>query len=420
MAPGSSRNQFTHLLNLFFAEFTFQMFRDYLARYRGELLEAVVPFWLNHSIDREYGGYFTCLDRNGEVYDTRKYIWLQGRAVWTFSRLYNQIEQRPEWLQAAACGINFLRRYAFDPQGRPYFSLTREGRPAFFQRKPYGAVFAAAGVLEYAKAVNDPQLLREGIDLFWKIKAWIGNPQLLDRPALEGDLAASKLADVMVMIMLLLELMTVDHDPRYEALLSEYVYAALRHREPDRNVFLEHVGFDGALLLDSPDGRLLNPGHSIETAWFLLLALRRQPDATAQQQVLGILESTLEFGWDKEYGGIYYFIDVKGRPTLQLESTMKLWWPHTEALYAVILAYTLTRDRRWFAWLERLDAYAFSHFQDRSRGGWFGYCDRQGILSNECKGNHYKGFFHVPRFLLMSIREMEAFNSAAAAGAEML
>ncbi len=131
------------------------MFQNYLARYRGELLESVVPFWLSHSVDREYGGYFTCLDRNGKVYDTRKYVWLQGRAVWTFSRLYNQVEQRLEWLEAAACGINFLRRHAFDPLGRPYFSLTREGRPAFFQRKPYGAVFAAAGVLEYAKAVND-------------------------------------------------------------------------------------------------------------------------------------------------------------------------------------------------------------------------------------------------------------------------
>ncbi len=237
---------------------------------------------------------------------------------------------------------------------------------------------------------------------------------------LQGELTASKLADVMVMIMLLLELMSVDHDPRYAALLSEYICAALRHREPGRNVFLEHVGLDGALLLDSPDGRLLNPGHSIETAWFLLLALRRQPDAALQQQVLRTLESTLEFGWDKEYGGIYYFMDIEGRPTLQLESKMKLWWPHTEALYAVILAYTLTRDRRWIAWLERLDAYAFSHFQDRSRGGWFGYCDRQGILSNECKGNHYKGFFHVPRFLLMSIQEMDAFDSATASNPEML
>lgn len=390
------------------------IFANYLGRYRKELLDSVVPFWLRHSIDREHGGYFTCLDRDGEVYDTRKYVWMQGRAIWTFSKLFNEVDQRQEWLEAAACGIEFVRQHAFDAQGRPYFSLTREGHPVFFQRKPYGAVFAVAGFLEYSKAIGDSKLRSEGIDLFWKIEEWIQRPYLLDRPALRGQIATSKLADVMVIIMLLLELMTVDHDPRYASLLSEYMRAALKHREPSRNVFLEHVGSDGTFLLDSPDGRLLNPGHSIEMAWFLLLMLRRQPDPTLQQEVLGILESTLEFGWDKQYGGIYYFMDIEDRPTLQLESNMKLWWPHTEALYAVILAYTLTRDSRWLVWLERLDRYAFRHFSDPVKGEWFGYCDRQGTLSNLCKGNHYKGFFHVPRFLIMSIQEMEEFNLANA------
>lgn len=392
------------------------IFDNYLGRYRKELLESVVPFWVHHSVDREHGGYFTCLDHDGEVYDTRKYVWMQGRAIWTFSKLYNEVDQRQEWLDAAACGIEFVRQHAFDAQGRSYFSLTRQGHPVFFQRKPYGAVFAVAGFLEYSKAVGDSKLRREGIDLFWKIEEWIQKPYLLDRPVLQGQIATSKLADVMVMIMLLLELMAVDDDPRYASLLSEYMRASLKHREPRRNVFLEHVGTDGTILLDSPDGRLLNPGHSVEMAWFLLLALRRQPNRALQQEVLGILESSLEFGWDKEYGGIYYFMDIEGHPTLQLESNMKLWWPHTEALYAVILAYTLTRDSRWLAWLERLDTYAFQHFSDPAKGEWFGYCDRQGAVSNTCKGNHYKGFFHVPRFLIMSIQEMEAFNLATVKG----
>jgi N-acylglucosamine 2-epimerase len=388
------------------------MFEGYCEHYRRELLESVIPFWLRHSVDSEYGGYFTGLDRKGEVYDTRKYIWLQGRAVWTFSKLYNEVEARQEWLDAATTGITFIREHAFDAQGRCYFSLTREGHPAAFQRKPYGAVFVVMGLLEYSKAVGDATLRREAIDLFWKIKSWIDDPSLLDRPLLDGQAASSKLADVMVMITMLLELMAVEDDPKYARLLTHSIAGAMKHREPRRNVFLENVAADGTLLLDSPDGRLLNPGHSIEMAWFLLLALRRQPDAELQQEVLRILESTLEFGWDKEFGGLYYFMDIEDRPTLPLEAKMKLWWPHTEAIYAVILAYVVSRDSRWLAWLDRLDKYSFRHFSDPVDGEWFGYCDREGKPSNECKGNSYKGFFHVPRFLLYSIQEMTAFDLA--------
>lgn len=386
------------------------MFESYRARYQKELLESVTPFWLRHSIDREYGGYFTCLDRCGEVYDTRKYVWLQGRAVWTFSKLYNDVERRQEWLDAAAQGVNFLRQHAFDAKGRCYFSLMQDGRPASFQRKPYGAVFIVAGFIEYSKAVGDAELRRAVINLFWKIKRWIEDPGLLDRPAFVGQPATSNLAEIMVMIMMLLDLMAVDDDPRYPGLLADYISAALKHRETRHKVFLEKVGADGSFLLDAPDGRLLNPGHSIEVAWFLLEALERQPNPALQREVLSILERSLEFGWDAEYGGLYYFMDIEQRPTLALESTMKLWWPHTEALYAVILAYTLTRESRWLAHLERLDAYAFDHFRDPVGGKWSGYCDRQGTPTNFCKGNHYKGFFHLPRFLLRGVQRMEAFD----------
>lgn len=388
------------------------MFETYRQRYQKELLESVVPFWERHSIDRQYGGYFSCLDRFGEVYDTRKYIWLQGRAIWTFSKLYNEVERRQEWLDAAAQGVEFVRRHAFDAKGRCYFSLMQDGTPASFQRKPYGAVFIVAGLLEYSKATGDAALRQEAIDLFWRIKSWIDNPLLLDRPALAGLPATSNLAEVMVMIMLLLELMAVDNDPRYSLLLADSITAALKHREPRRNVLLEQVGTDGTFLLDSPDGRLLNPGHSIEVTWFLLHALRKQPNPTLQHQVLSIMESSLEFGWDQQHGGIYYFMDIEGRPPLPLESSMKLWWVHTEALYAVILAYTTTRDSRWIPHIERLDKYAFQRFSDPANGEWFGYCDRQGAPTNLCKGNSYKGFFHVPRFLLMSLQEMTAFDLA--------
>jgi N-acylglucosamine 2-epimerase len=360
----------------------------YAERYRSELLDRVIPFWLRHSLDRQHGGYFTCLTREGSVYDARKYVWLQGRAVWMFSKLYNELEPRQEFLDAARLILDFLRRHARDAQGRYYFSLTREGRPSFFQRKPYAAVFAMLGMLEFSKATNDAALRQEAIDLFWQIRKWLDDPALLGRPS-----QLPSLADVMVTASMASEIASIDPDPRYREVLRECLDRSRAFYDPGRRIFLEHAPGD------TPEGRLFCPGDSIEASWFLLHA---SPDESMRTLLLDSIEGALEFGWDKEFGGLYYFMDVEGLPPLPLESNMKLWWPHTEAIYAVILAYSLTRDDKWLTWLERIDRYAFAHFSDPEYGEWFGYCDRRGELTNTAKGNNYKGCFHVPRMLLLS------------------
>jgi N-acylglucosamine 2-epimerase len=131
--------------------------------------------------------------------------------------------------------------------------------------------------------------------------------------------------------------------------------------------------------------------------------LEHCPDEAQRRTVYEILEGSLEFGWDREYGGLFYFVDIEGKPTLQLESSMKLWWPHTEALYALVLAAMETRDPKWLAWLQRVHEYSFRVFADPEHGEWFGYCERDGRLAHEAKGGNYKGCFHVPRALLLSM-----------------
>jgi len=101
---------------------------------------------------------------------------------------------------------------------------------------------------------------------------------------------------------------------------------------------------------------------------------------------------------------------------LQLEANMKLWWTHTEAIYAVLLAYCLTGEEKWLVWLERLDTYAFAHFSDQKLGSWYGYCDRQGNLSSTCKGNNYMSVYHTARFPLLSIQAIEKHVRQQSAG----
>ena len=91
------------------------------SQYKEELFANVIPFWLTRSQDREFGGYFTCLDRQGNVFDADKFIWLQGRQVWMFSMLYNKVEKRQEWLDCAIQGAEFLKKYGHDGNFNWYF-----------------------------------------------------------------------------------------------------------------------------------------------------------------------------------------------------------------------------------------------------------------------------------------------------------
>jgi len=386
--------------------------REYREIYFKNLSASVIPFWYNNSPDWEHGGSFSCLDLRGNVYDSKKYVWLVARSAWMFARLFNVFDRDPDYLKMAELGIDYLWKYARDDQGRYYFSLTRKGEPWFFQRKPYGAVFAMMAYLEYFKASGKAEYKKEAIDLFRKIHQWIQDPARLGRPSMQGVPAMSNLADVMVLASMALELAAVENDPQYQEIMVSALKQCRRHFNPELKILMENVPDDpDQNIVQWPEGRLFNPGHSIEVAWFVIHLLEYVEDSEMFSLALDALEGSLNFSWDQQYGGIYYFMDVEGKPTLQLESGMKLWWPHTEAIYALVLAFCRTEDARWLEWLDKVHDYAFSHFVDNENGAWFGYCDRYGTLTHTSKGSHYKGFFHVPRALLFSILEIDRYLS---------
>jgi N-acylglucosamine 2-epimerase len=382
------------------------MLEELCERYRRNLFESVIPFWERYSLDTEFGGQMNCLTREGRVYDTRKYVWMQGRAVWMFSRLYNEVEPRPEWLAAARGILGFLLRHGMDAEGRCYFSLTRDGRPVFFQRKAYAAFFVVLALAEFSKTGAE---LGRAKELYRKAQDWIRDGTLLGRPALSGQRPVRQLADVMVAASMAMELMAVDASGQYTDVLRGCLREAREHWLPEKRTLLENLPLDGADYRDSPDTRLLCPGSALEVAWFLWHAMEAlgEEDAVYCRFLLDVIEGTLEYAWDTEFGGLPYFIDAEGLPPLQLEAGMKLWWPHTEAIYALALAYEKTRDGKWLDWLRRVDEYTFRTFVDWEYGEWFGYCDRQGRPANQMKGGPYKGFFHVPRCLLFSLQRLK-------------
>lgn len=375
--------------------------------YRHHLLEDVVPFWMKHSLDCRYGGYFNFLDRDGSIYGTDKAMWLQCRAIWLFSKLYNTLDHREDWLEAAKLGYDFITKHGFDDDGRMFFSVTRDGRPLRKRRYLFTESFGVMACTEYAKATKDDQALQRARDTYRLIIDLYQTPSSLPPKIYPQTRITKSLAMPMILIGITQELREADSDRLYTEVMDDALHQILNHHlKRDRRVLLETVGPNGEWL-DLPEGRLVNPGHDIEVAWFIIHEGLYRDDSSLIDAALEIVDWSLRIGWDKKSGGILYFVDVEGKPAIHLEWDMKLWWPHTEALYALLLAHYLTGEEKYLVWYEKVHEWSFNHFPDPEHGEWFGYLHRDGSLSNPLKGAMWKGPFHLPRALLQCLNLLE-------------
>ena len=390
---------------------TAKRIEELLELYRHSLLEDVVPFWLNTAADHKYGGILNCLDRDGSVYNTDKAMWIQCRAVWMFAKLYNECESRPEWLEAARNGYEFITRHGFDTDGRMFFIVTQDGRPLRKSRYLFTETFGSIACAEYARATGDQRALGKARDLYHLIIDFTRSPGRLTPKVLPETRVTRVHAMPMILLATTQELRKHYDDPLHTEVVDQSLYEVQNYFvKPDENALFEVVGPNGERL-HSPEGRCINPGHAIETSWFMMHEARHRSDPSLLTRALDILKWSLDIGWDKEYGGILYFVDVEGKPTEQLEWDMKLWWPHTEALYALLLAHHLTGDSFYEEWYERVHRWAFDHFADAQHGEWFGYLHRDGTLSSRLKGSMWKGPFHLPRALLYGWKILEEMKA---------
>jgi len=365
--------------------------------HRTGLLEDVIPFWERHAVDREQGGFFTHLDRDGSIYCTDKPVWIQGRATWMFATLYTRVEPRAEWLALARHGYDFLTRHCFDERGKLYFLVTRSGQPLRMRRYVYSEIFATLGFAALAQATGEAEIRQRAIDLFQSFMRYLQTPGLIEPKTNPRTRPLKALSPLMCILNTADTLAQIDAPGPYEAILDETIAEVFRDFvRPEDGCVLEVVEPNGQRS-DSLEGRTMNPGHAIESAWFIMEVARRRGDAALARRATKILEWSFERGWDRQYGGLLYFVDVGGKPPQQLEHDMKLWWPHSEALYAALLAYHLTGAARYAHMYEQIHEWTLAHFPDAQHGEWFGYLHRDGTVSNPAKGGLWKGPFHIPR-----------------------
>lgn len=374
------------------------------AKYENELLNMITPFWENNSPDLENGGFFNCLDRYGKVYDTEKYMWMQWRNVYMFATMFKTGYSKKQWLDIAVNGFDFLTKNGRKDNGGYYFSLNKNGAPSCadsgsfniftdsFASIASAALYLATGEYRYKKeAVSATVVFMENIR------------KSENSRKLPGQAARKQLGHYMIFLNVGYILNKCLATDGYDAEIKNAINNIMEFWNEDLGFMFENIQIDGTFDLESADGRLINPGHALEAMWFILQYADDVKNKPLAERACYLTGRILDYGWDHECGGLFYFKDALDRPLLEPKTSFKIWWAHCEAAVAALYAYKMTGDANFFEWFLKIDSWAWGNFNDPEYGEWFGYVDRRGNVCHTFKGSNWKAFFHLPRYLLTCI-----------------
>lgn len=374
--------------------------KSWAESYKKDLTENIMPFWMKYGLDRENGGVYTCVNRDGSLMDTTKSVWFQGRFAFICSFAYNNVEKKQEWLDAAKSTLEFIEKHCFDEQGHMYFSVTAEGKPLRKRRYVFSETFAAIAMSEYALATGDQHWAKRAIQVFEDTQRFLATPGFL--PAkFEADVKLQGHSIVMILINVGSCIRKVVDDPKLTQQIDESIEKLKKYFiHPEFKCLLETVGENGEFI-DTNMTRTINPGHCIETSWFIMEEAKlRGWDKPMFDLALQVFDWSWDWGWDKQYGGIINFCDCKNLPSQDYSQDMKFWWPQCETIIASLYAYLGTGDEKYLYRHERISEWTYAHFPDAEYGEWYGYLHRDGTVAQPAKGNLYKGPFHIPRMMI--------------------
>ena len=374
--------------------------KSWAESYKKDLTENIMPFWMKYGLDRENGGVYTCVDRDGSLMDTTKSVWFQGRFAFICSFAYNNVEKNQEWLDAAKSTLEFIEKHCFDEQGHMYFSVTAEGKPLRKRRYVFSETFAAIAMSEYALATGDQHWAKRAIQVFEDTQRFLATPGFL--PAkFEADVKLQGHSIVMILINVGSCIRKVVDDPKLTQQIDESIEKLKKYFiHPEFKCLLETVGENGEFI-DTNMTRTINPGHCIETSWFIMEEAKlRGWDKPMLDMALQVFDWSWDWGWDKLYGGIINFRDCNNLPPQDYSQDMKFWWPQCETIIASLYAYLGTGDEKYLYRHERISEWTYAHFPDAEYGEWYGYLHRDATVAQPAKGNLYKGPFHIPRMMI--------------------
>ena len=376
-----------------------------------EELERCISFWLKNGMDKEYGGVYTCLDREGKIYSTDKSVWMQGRCAWIFAYLCHVYGKKDEWMEASKSCLDFMEEHCINREAgnRMYFTVTADGKPLRQRRYCFSEAFYAIANAEYYGLTGERVYLeraRSAYNLYWNLNHGMPDPVGMGPKTIPETRTGRAFGTPMIILNVIGVLLRVDeaNKAEYEERAAQCVEEIFKyHVHPELKCVLENVAPDGTARLDFTEGRIVNPGHDIEGVWFLLEQAKRTGDTSLVPKAEEIFNWAMDAGWDSEYGGLLYFVDCLGRPPEAYEHDMKLWWPHDEILISSLMLYRDTGKEEYLDWYFKTLEYSQKYFSDPEYGEWYGYLRRDGKPTEPpCKGSTFKGPFHLPRMLIMT------------------
>ena len=384
---------------------------------KEHLLSDVMPFWDSRCLDREYGGYLTCFDREGNLTDDSKYIWFQGRQLYTYSRLFNAIERRPSWLEHAKWGYEFLLRHAYAGKGRWHYKLDRAGNPLIKTTSIYADYHMAQALAEYMLSTGmenekGMEILRDTFDTLEKNTT---DPEFKD--IYENTWSPVFIWNDMYLTALNVAcIATPVLGAKHTGNLIEECSTKMMDwfARDEYNLVFEAITRDNKVLMEG-EGRFINPGHSFESAWFLLEAGEISDNRRMSERGLQIVDWTYKVGLDNANGGIYSYLDAGGGKPEPLDWHKetnslwddKIWWVNSEALCAFAKAFSWSNEEKYLEMLKKQWSFCKAKFYDPEYGEWYERLHPDGSVKVSDKGTPWKCAFHLARSLIMAIKSLE-------------
>jgi N-acylglucosamine 2-epimerase len=379
--------------------------------YRTTLLDDVVPFWIRHAVDAN-GGINTCIRDDGALVNRDRWGWSQWRALWVFSKLYNTVEQRSQWLKTAEGICAFLTEHGPLEDGHWPLLMDGEGKVQRGFESVYNDGFAIYGLVELWRASRKERLLDLALATFKAAESSLSGSE--PPPAWPYPIPPGRINHGISMLFSIVynELAGATGDSIVKnAALAHHKRVMETFLRRERGLVLEWLDLDGNEI-PPPDGTVVLPGHAIESMWMQIHVALETGDSSVIERAVEAIRRHLEVGWDAEYGGLFLAVDADGRPEVAWKfPDTKLWWPHTEALYATLLAYEISRQDWCLEWYQRVHDYSFSHYPVKPHGEWTQKLDRQGKPITDIVALPVKDPFHLPRALIYGI---EVLNRLAA------
>lgn len=405
-------------------QFNLNFFKDHLEK-------KLLPFW-EQALDHHNGGVYTCFNNDGSILlSKKKYIWSQGRFLWIWSRIAREVSEgriegvAESYYQHLHKTVNFLEQHAILENGNCAFLLSESGDKIEsvpgegFDTSFYSDCFMVIGLAEYSALFKDEKRFEEALELYFRIERRLKTEETKSEPY-QVPLGYKHFSLTMIILNVVQQLAdvagTLNHKRQRELfdLSLDYSREIMDHVILNKNRMAEMHPKDAShhqTLL----ARHVNPGHTMEAMWLVMHTANKANKQDWIKNVSKVIKKAFEIGWDSKFGGIFHHVDQYGgkpigeRGNSPYESSMiaswdcKLWWVHSEALYATLLCYQLTGDHNMRLLFYKIKAYTFSTFPnpDDKIGEWIQIRDRMGNPFDRVVALPVKDPFHILRNILL-------------------